>query len=241
MYHEILDKDLIAAEFNSHEECPKNLRRSTKEKSLNQKGNPSGDFSKVANYIDKYVLCMNQGVRLNALMKIYFDTDCDCLPSTLHKRRSRLKIRLLNYYGDQIMILETTSNSSAVVINSASVKNKVTMTENHEELITKAAIFIRSDIEEYCKKIATNPLNWPPTLEELMSDDRLPQPSASLFLTNLLKSSNNGVTRNIRKLVESYSSDFIHSVSNGEVLTPKHFLLGISFLNTTGQRKLQID
>ena len=139
------------------------------------------------------------------------------------------------------MIVETTSNSSAVVINSASVKNKVTMTENHEELITKAAIFIRSDIEEYCKKIATNPLNWPPTLEELMSDDRLPQPSASLFLTNLLKSSNNGVTRNIRKLVESYSSDFIHSVSKGEVLTPKHFLLGISFLNMTGQRKLQID
>ena len=63
------------------------------------------------------------------------------------------------------MILETTSNSSAVVINSASVKNKVTMTENHEELITKAAIFIRNDIEEYCKKIAMNPLNWPPTLD----------------------------------------------------------------------------
>ena len=58
------------------------------------------------------------------------------------------------------------------------------MTENHEELITKAAMFIRSDIEEYCKKIAT-PLNWPPPLEELMSDDGLPPPSVSLFLTNL--------------------------------------------------------
>ena len=84
------------------------------------------------------------------------------------------------------------------------------MTENHEELITKAAVFIRSDIEEYCKKIVMNPMNWPPTLEELISDDRLPPPSVSLFLTNLLKSSKHGVTRNIRKLVESYSSDFIH-------------------------------
>ena len=27
------------------------------------------------------------------------------------------------------------------------------MAENHEELITKAAIFIRSDIEEYCNGI----------------------------------------------------------------------------------------
>ena len=55
MYHEILDKDLIAAEFKCHEEYRKNLTRSTKEKSLNQRGNPSGDFSKVANYIDKCV------------------------------------------------------------------------------------------------------------------------------------------------------------------------------------------
>ena len=181
---------------------------------------------------------MNQVVGLNALMEIYFDTECDCLSSTLHKRRSRLKIRLLNYYGDQIMILETISDSSAVVINSASAKNKFTMTENHEELITKAAIFIRSDIEEYYKKIGMNPLNWPPTLEEIMSDDRLPPPSVSFFLTNLFKSSKHGVTRNIRKLVESYSSDFIHSVSKGEVLTPKHFLLGISLHDMTGQRKI---
>ena len=79
---------------------------------------------------------MNQVVGLNALMEIYFDTDYEGLPSTLRKRIFRLKIRLQNYYGDQIMILKTTSNSSALVINSAIVKNKVTMTENYEELIT---------------------------------------------------------------------------------------------------------
>ena len=71
-----------------------------------------------------------------------------------------------------------------------------------------------------------------------MSDDRLPPPSVSLFLTNLFKSSKHGVTRNIRKLVESYSPDFIYSVSKGEVLTPKHFLLGISLHDMTGQRKI---
>ena len=65
---------------------------------------------------------MNQGVGLNALVQIYFDTDCDCLPFTLCKQRYRFKIRLLNYNRDQIVALETTSNSSAVVINSASVK-----------------------------------------------------------------------------------------------------------------------
>ena len=172
------------------------------------------------------------------------------------------------------MILETTSKSSAV--NWASLKNKVTMTENHEELITKAAKFIRSDIEEYykhcvksvqirsnfwsvfsrirteygpeitpyldtlhaVKKLAMNPRNWLPTLEELMPDNRLPPPSVFLFLTSLLKSSKHGVTKNIWKLVDSCSSDFIDSVSKSEVLKPKHFSLGISLHSITGQRKI---
>ena len=53
-----------------------------------------------------------------------------------------------------------------------------------------------------------------------------------------MKSAKHGITRNIRKLVESYSSDFIRSVSKGEVLTLKHFLFGISLHNTTGERKI---
>ena len=140
LYHEILDKDLIAAEFKYHEECKKNL------------GNPRGDFTKVANFINKYVISVNQVVGLNALMEIYFDTDCGCLRSTLRKQRSSLKIRLLNYYGDQIIILEITSNSSAVIIKSVSVKNKVTTTENQEELITKTALFILGTLKSIVRR-----------------------------------------------------------------------------------------
>ena len=88
------------------------------------------------------------------------------------------------------------------------------------------------------KKLAMNPRNWLPTLEELMPDNRLPPPSVSLFLTSLLKSSKHGVTKNIWKLVDSCSSDFIDSVSKSEVLKPKHFSLGISLHNITGQRKI---
>ena len=55
-----------------------------------------------------------------------------------------------------------------------------------------------------------------------------------------MPASEHGVTRNIRKLVDSYSSDFIHLlvVGKGEVLMPEHFLLGISLHNMTGQRKI---
>ena len=75
-----------------------------------------------------------------------------------------------------------------------------------------------------------NTLNRPPTLEELMTDDRLRTPSVSLFLTKLLKSSKHSVTRNILKLVDSYSCDFIHSASKEEILTPKHLLLCITIM-----------
>ena len=65
-----------------------------------------------------------------------------------------------------------------------------------------------------------------------MSDDRFPPPSVPLFLTNLLKSSKHGVTRNIPNIVDSYSF-----CSKCEVLTPKHFLLNISLHYMTEQRK----
>ena len=69
----MLDRDLIAAEFKCHEECRRNLTRSTKENSLNKKGNSSENSKKGANYTDKYLSLMPQAVGLKALMAIYFD------------------------------------------------------------------------------------------------------------------------------------------------------------------------
>ena len=83
----MLDRDLIAAEFKCHEECRRNLTRSTKENSLNKRRNSSDNFTSVANYIHKYFSLMPQAVELNALMEIYFDNVSDGL----------LKMILLNY------------------------------------------------------------------------------------------------------------------------------------------------
>lgn len=63
-----------------------------------------------------------------------------------------------------------------------------------------------------------------------MTDDRLPPLSVLLFPTKLPKSSEHGVTRNILKLADSYSSDFIHSAGKDGALAPKHFLLGITIM-----------
>ena len=39
------------------------------------------------------------------------------------------------------------------------------------------------------------------------------------------------------RLIKSYASDFIHEVSDGEVLTPKQLLLGLGLHSITGQKK----
>ena len=86
------------------------------------------------------------------------------------------------------------------------------------------------------------PLNWSPNIEELLKDERMPRLSVVLFQKNLVKHSKYIVSAKNMRLIESYASDFIHGVRIGEVLTPKHFLLGLGLHSITGQKKpVQID
>ena len=65
----------------------------------------------------------------------------------------------------------------------------------------------------------------------------MPLLSVILFLKNLLKHSKHTVSAKKVKLIESYASDFIHGVWNGDVLAPKHVLLGLGLHSITGQKK----
>ena len=42
------------------------------------------------------------------------------------------------------------------------------------------------------------------------------------------------------RFIKSYASDFINGVGDGQVLTPKHFLLGFALHSITGQKKHEI-
>ena len=97
-----------------------------------------------------------------------------------------------------------------------------------------------SNIKNYCNILP--PLNWSPNIEELLKDERMPRLSVVLFQKNLVKHSKYIVSAKNMRLIESYASDFIHRVRIGEVLTPKHFLLGLGLHSITGQKKpVQID
>ena len=107
------------------------------------------------------------------------------------------------------------------------------MNANNQSIVKNAAKFLRRDMLEFCSRLPQ--LNWPPTLEELLGETRLPPPSIILFLTNLLKSPKHAVTDRIRRLVDSFAADFMYGVS-GEI-TGKHYLLGHGLHSMTGNKE----
>ena len=126
-------------------------------------------------------------------------------------------------------------NTPDVVISSDTLTDQVDVSDK-DSAIKKVASYLREDIQEYCRSLPA--LSWPPTVEELCADNRLPPASVTLFLTNLFKSSDHASSKNVNRLVDSYSADLIHGVSGGSFITQKHFLLGLGLHNLTGKREV---
>ena len=59
-------------------------------------------------------------------------------------------------------------------------------------MIRDAAMVLRNDIKDYFAKLP--PLNWPPTLDELLSKEHLPPLSTMLPLSTLVKSLKHAVS-----------------------------------------------
>ena len=123
-----------------------------------------------------------------------------------------------------------------LLINSDNLQTNLVLRTNEDSIIKEAAKFLRKDILEFCSKLP--PLSWPPTIEELLSDVRLPPPSVVLFLTSLLKSPNHKATDCLLQLVSSLSADFVHGISRGSTVTGKHFLLASGTHAMTGDKKV---
>ena len=149
--------------------------------------------------------------------------------------RHNMKKKIVKAFGNKLIFITVRRNSPDVVISSEAVEATLEMSDK-KSCIQRVASFLRENIQEYCKSLP--PLSLPPTIEELFTENRLPPASITLFLTNLLKSSDESQTEKVSRLVESYSADFIHGVSKGACIKKKHFLLALGLHNLTGQKKV---
>ena len=104
------------------------------------------------------------------------------------------------------------------------------------ETVQIAASYIREDIISHASRILE--LIWPPTIEQLTSENRQLPESLNLFFQTLLNPNKSDETESVSRLRDSYSQDFIHAVTKGKTLTEKHFRMALGIHNLTGQRNV---
>ena len=146
---------------------------------------------------------------------------------------SKLKARIQAAYPDKLFFAAIDANTPEVLIDADAI-NSHTLIKNHDHLLMKAAECLRQDILEYAKNIPDS--KWPPTIEDLSSDARKPPKSLESFMSYLLKNKDHPNRHTVNRLIQSYSSDLIHGVTRGKVITGEHFLLGLGLHNMTGQK-----
>ena len=118
--------DLISVEFKYHDKCRKELIRDDRDTSV--VGQSVDGFKKVTDYVDNYVLKMNQVVSMNIVYSIcYGVVSSELRQDTIAKRKQRLKNMIHDYYGEIVIIIGTRSNHSEVLINSKNLDSEVTL------------------------------------------------------------------------------------------------------------------
>ena len=229
LFFEIKDLDLFAKEFKYRECCYKDFTR--KEKHLTPSLYGKGNFEKVKACIEEKVLTENQAVSMRILHGLYGLTTDDT------RCRSKLRAGNQSEFTDKLHFVFINETTPKVVISTESIKYH-TLFNDKERLLNQASEYLRADIEGHAKNLPE--LSWPINIDELDSETRNPPESVTSFLSQLLRNKDHPNREALTRLMESYTSDLIHGVTRGKVITTKHFLLGLGLHNITGQR-LQIQ
>ena len=252
MYAEIHDIDLIAKEFKFHRNCYSkythgfsssyresfsascSVSASTLNSDLQDRESdpPSNNFNAVTEYIKCNILMSRQVVSIKVLHGIYGGDVNDT------RYRAKLKKLILAEFPETLIFFQPQHNVPEVVISVDAALNEGLQSANKYECIRRASEFLKHDILEFAKQLPD--LSWPPTIDELVSNERNPPESLVTFLQNLLKERDHSVWRSnsIPRLIDSYAADLVSGVTRGKVMTAKHFLLALGLHNLSGSRKV---
>ena len=230
LYYEIKDIDL-----KYHVSCYKDFvqeDKSSQSQDNTESGNLKGDFQAVVDCIEKRVLSQNQAVSMSLIHELYGIHVHDT------RYRNKLKSRIQLQFPEKLLFVSISKTNSEVVISKDGIDSH-TLLNSPDIIIKEAAELLCSDILDYASNMPK--LDWPPYVEDLRSEGTQPPSLLTLFLNQLLDSSGHSESNTVKRLVESYSSDLIHGVTRGKVITAKHFLLGLGLHNLTGQKKKRVQ
>ena len=131
-------------------------------------------------------------------------------------------------------IQPTSKNIPEVLIAKEQEENSI---HNKEFFITKAVEYLKEDILQFANENEINDTDcWPPNIE--MLKERNPPKTLTKFLTELLRPHRFVIPEKTTRLVDSYAADIIYGVTNGKIITAKHFLLSMGLHSLTGSRQV---
>jgi hypothetical protein len=227
LYGRIKDEDLIAKEFRYHSHCYRNFTRG--EIAYDKKGTyETGDFDAVSEFITTEVIERGRVVSLNEIHSLYG------LQVDKKRYANLLKQRINTKFKEGIIILSPQNCSGPEYIASKDI-NKDSL-HHRQDTIQAAASYLREDITTHADNLQE--IIWPPTIEQLSTEERKPPESVRKFFESILSQPGHCDNVNAPRLVDSFSQDLVHGVTKGKTIMEKHFLVGLGVHNLTGQRNV---
>ena len=268
--------DLIAQEGKYHIVChssytsKSNLKHFEEEQSKADSQNESHlaeGFAQLVNEIDFELFHQKKALNMSVLTERFRTILADKITNIETYRNEKLKRRLKNHYGDQIVFhdhydrskpqfiysseisLQDTINTAAKLsemINEKDERHIVhEMDPNNNSVILQTASILRHEIKG-CSSLNTNPVN-PKEISTEKAQEIVPVSLYNLIKwtiegpnEEILNTETKDITRkdNINRQVLSIGQDLIYCVSKGSVRTPKHIGLAVSVKHMTGSKKV---
>ena len=228
----VTDANLVVKEFSKHEKCYLEYTRITREKSANtstisEKSDIQGNFDAVCEVIEKRVLKEQQCLSMESIVSVYGISEGD------RQQRYRLKTRLLQKYGDDLLFISNEKHSPQLVISKKCLETLTMSRVLGSSELQKATVILREAVKKTIDE--SEALPWSPTIESLKKDDRNAPDTLKLFYENLLSpaSVHHGTSLTADKF---FSQDIMYAISKGEFLTLKHVSVGLGLHSLTGQK-----
>ena len=183
------------------------------------------DFAAVKTFIENTVIGESKVVSMKVMQAVCGDNSND------KRYRHKLKQNILKEYPDALQFVQPSNMCAEVVFSKSIFDERMLPTFEPQFNTIHVAKPLREDIITFCKSIPTH--KWPPTFESVTAEYGNPPESVQVFLKHLLTTEMTNKERACR-MINSDTSDFIHTVSNRQIIAPKHYLFALSLHNLTG-------
>ena len=219
--HDIRDVDLLAKEFQVHDKCRLDYtrKRDNDEPERSEK-TAFGQFDVVTDFIQDHVLQSNQAASMTLIHELYADGH-----SGDSRNCSKLKQKIVDYFPDQLHLLTIDEKSVQVVVSKEGIYSKIII-GSKETILKEAAKCLQHDVISFENSLSEMP--WPPPIEYFENRNQELPPNLTNFVQMVLKSSNCPISEKVNHMKLSLSQDLVHGITQGRVMTLKHFIRTMS-------------